>query len=195
MMSQAGSPSQVGDGAANPVPIRCPYITVRQLDSDLGDFLDVFTQNGTAANYGALLVESLPLNRHVIPSDRYSYHTNKYRPRPAGRTLIHRTAPWPVSSPTVTCKTEGLYVLQKGTMQSRDGNWPEQVETASRDGESTTVDPAQFLEDLKEGGPLGAQCENLPGMNLSTPKFRKDPHRLTHIQRPTAASPSAPSYT
>lgn len=162
-MSQASVTSPIGDGTVNPVPIRCPYITTRQLDSDLGDFLDVFRQNGTASKYGAMLVESLPLNRHVIPSDRDRYHANKYRPRPPGRTLIHRTAPWPVVSPTAKTKSEGLYVLQNGTSEGRDSSWPDQIEAASRNGELTTVDLPQFIEALNQGGPVGTQCENIPG--------------------------------
>jgi len=73
-MSQGTSHSQAGDGAVNPASIRRLYITAKQLDSDLREFLEVFRQNGTAANYGALLVESLPLSWPVFCSNGDSCH-------------------------------------------------------------------------------------------------------------------------
>jgi hypothetical protein len=65
-MSHWISPSQVGDDALNPAPILRPYLTSKQLGSDLGDFLEIFIKNGTAVNYGALLIESLPESRYVL---------------------------------------------------------------------------------------------------------------------------------
>jgi hypothetical protein len=65
-MSHGISLSQVGDDTVNPAPILSPYLTSKQLDSDLGDFLEIFIKNGIAANYGALLIESLPESRYVM---------------------------------------------------------------------------------------------------------------------------------
>jgi hypothetical protein len=113
METQGTSYSQVGDGVINPTPIRCPYITTKQLDGDLGEVLEIFRQNGIASNYGALLFESLPISRYAFKSNRLSCYTNtvqaeavKVLSNLSDRTLAGTNNDWQFQNRGVLCLEE-----------------------------------------------------------------------------------------
>jgi hypothetical protein len=76
-ISQKSLLSQIADGTVNPEPIKCPYITTVQLDSDLSNFMERLIDTGVVAKHGVVLIESLPESRYVVSFTLNNRHTNQ----------------------------------------------------------------------------------------------------------------------